>query len=699
MSAHDWCEDDHAHLLQKTNLLQLLNEIPEKPHENKILNSNSREGGSSGRSLTLQREKELAESFAFLAATTDDPKRIVAACVEEHAVKGGMTVRLAINNGGLDVVKTRFEKMSKILKRATQSGKPEISCRQFSSKMENKEQNRADEELHALLCEVVALNQKRMLIRLRSRHATSRSNFKKKKSQRAKLIPQLHNLTDSLDGTRGILPPAFLALKADIHELGRLFECLEHLSALEAKSRPGLEILVDLVTTCHHVHNQRILNQMLTEVPQLETNARESTVRTITKLGRYSAVSQFLLQIARRNSIFNNVLISIVCFKAQKLAATELDPITKDFVHTLWNKSRVEKLTSKYHNASASAIEDYIRQEATMAVPVHAEIQLLLYYEWNPSSLPPRIICSSKQACFLCNLFFKIHGKFIVPSTHGRLYEKWTLPPDIKIIRKGGNILTTCRSFVSNIENAILLELQSSRKPYPAPYESMILNSAASSHLNSSQISARDSFASQRPGLHDRSVSASSIETLSPRRSHVIPTGEAAMETVTAGGSRTDAHSSQSETSSAVTVCAPLSPTASRQSIDRLEGNASSSTSHVPLAKCRPVCCEISATNPSFEVRTPCVHLTITRDETIRNELGPDLDHYWVILEYLSDHSIQDGQEFPVVDLSSVPTGRDMTLDYGSSETLRKLLVYSKDDVISVTYSLHKPVDGLEYRA
>lgn len=125
MSPHKWREIDHAHLLQKIILLQMLNEVPEKPGENNIVSLQSREGVSSTRSLTLQREKELAESFAFLAATTDDPKKIVAACVEEDEAKGCMTVRLAVNNGGLDNVKAGFEKMSEILKRATQSGKPD----------------------------------------------------------------------------------------------------------------------------------------------------------------------------------------------------------------------------------------------------------------------------------------------------------------------------------------------------------------------------------------------------------------------------------------------------------------------------------------------------------------------------------------------------------------------------------------------
>lgn len=129
MSPHKWREIDHAHLLQKIILLQLLNEVPEKPCENTIVGLEPGEGLSSGRTLTVQREKELAESFAFLAATTDDPRKIVAACVEEDKVKGGLTVRLAVNNGGLDNVKAGFEKMSVILRRATQRGKPnDCSC-------------------------------------------------------------------------------------------------------------------------------------------------------------------------------------------------------------------------------------------------------------------------------------------------------------------------------------------------------------------------------------------------------------------------------------------------------------------------------------------------------------------------------------------------------------------------------------------
>ena len=166
----------------------------------------------------------------------------------------------------------------------------------------------------------------------------------------------------------------------------------------------------------------------------------------------------------------------------------------------------------------------------------------------------------------------------------------------------------------------------------------------------------------------------------------MVHTGKAAIATATAAGSRIYAHCSQSETSSALIVCAPHLPNALTQSIDRHEGNISSSTSRVSLAKGQPIWCEISATGPSFEVRTPCVHLTITQDDIIRNELGPDWDHYWIILKYLLDHSVQDIQNVPVMDLLSIASGRNMILDYGSSEKPRELRVYSKDDVISHIY-------------
>ncbi|MDI1493134.1 MAG: hypothetical protein OHK93_004921 [Ramalina farinacea] len=280
------------------------------------------------------------------------------------------------------------------------------------------------------------------------------------------------------------------------------------------------------------------------------------------------------------------------------------------------------------------------------------------------------------------------------------MYEKWALPAEIQKNRNAnGNILTTCREFVSTIDNALQMELQSFRKPYPAPHESMILNSAVCSQTDSSKISAHDFLSSRKSGLSERPPSIASKETLSPKGSHLVQTEEAATTTAAVDESKIGADFPQSETSSTVTACASPLPATVPQTIDRHDKKTDANTSPVLLARGLPIWCEISSNTTSLEVRIPRVHLTISRDENIQSDLCPNWDHYWVLLEYLSDHSIQDAHNVPAVDLLSIPIEHNMILEYDNSEKIRRLRVYSKSDVISVSYYLEKPVDGVEHRS
>lgn len=54
---------------------------------------------SAHRILSIRREKDLAEAFAVLLATTDDPSRVGAICVEERPNKDGLVIRSAVNSG------------------------------------------------------------------------------------------------------------------------------------------------------------------------------------------------------------------------------------------------------------------------------------------------------------------------------------------------------------------------------------------------------------------------------------------------------------------------------------------------------------------------------------------------------------------------------------------------------------------------
>lgn len=62
------------------------------------------------------------------------------------------------------------------------------------------------------------------------------------------------------------------------------------------------------------------------------------------------------------------------------------------------------------------------------AIKVHAEIQLLFFYECNQVKNRPRVIAASKASCYLCDLFLKTHGVFQTISTFGKLNERRILP-------------------------------------------------------------------------------------------------------------------------------------------------------------------------------------------------------------------------------------------------------------------------------
>lgn len=555
--------------------------------------------------------------------------------------------------------------------------------------------------------EAVALNQNRILLRLRSRHAAYQCNFKKEKRQRPKVVPQLYGAIHALTENQvaGVAPPVLTALQAEVQILQRLFANLEELLTSEAKSSPGLEMLVQLVQTCQNLHDRHILHKALTGSSRLDPYSRASILRTINKLGRYSAVCQFLVQAARKYFVFKNLRISTVHFRAPKLPASELDSTTTDFVYSLVNGPRFEKFALKSHLSSSSAIKDHLCQEATLAVPVHAEIQLLFYHEWNPCNLPPRIICSSKQACFLCDLFIKIHGKFTVPSTHGRLYEKWALPHGFENVKNADEgIFTICWTFVSAIENALRREIRLARKAFPDPYESMILHSAACSLSIPSRISAHNSSLSPKPGWREDLIPAPHNNRTSPQCSQIAHTEKAKIATAAAAEHRIDVYSSRSETGSAATILAPFSSDALPERIDSYE-NLSSGISYVPLTKNQPVWYEISATAPSVEVRTPRIHLTIGQEDILPHLLSQRYSHdlvddegrCWVIVEYLSNPSLLHNHTVPFVDLLHVPSGRDTTLDCGNSEWPRAFHVRCNDDIVSIVYTSQKPVRGLRY--
>jgi hypothetical protein len=97
--------------------------------------------------------------------------------------------------------------------------------------------------------------------------------------------------------------------------------------------------------------------------------------------------------------------------------------------HSLAHLSRSYRTSfSKMTLKSIEPFAPSIRQGSRRARYVHAEIQLLVYYERSGLSNWPRVLGASKEACFLCNSFIRAHGSFCVSKAHRQIYSQWTIP-------------------------------------------------------------------------------------------------------------------------------------------------------------------------------------------------------------------------------------------------------------------------------
>lgn len=225
-----------------------------------------------------------------------------------------------------------------------------------------------------------------------------------------------------------------------VNTVKALFMKLEDIQEHSAASSEVQDVAMELITQMHHLASQTKLNLALNSSKKLNTELKTFLPEAVGKLGRYYSISYELVCVARSEeySIFNSITIESSPILRPSQPSTvdkNVHPLTAlqnilrpgDAVQSRSFKPSLERCLGKPIQVAVDkfrlAIADYYK-----SVKVHAEIQLLFFYELNPERKRPRTVCSSKSACYLCDLFFKLHGQYYVPRTHGRLYHKWTLP-------------------------------------------------------------------------------------------------------------------------------------------------------------------------------------------------------------------------------------------------------------------------------
>ena len=241
--------------------------------------------------------------------------------------------------------------------------------------------------------------------------------------------------------------------------------------------------LKDLVEGIHRLRQTGNLQLLLDKIPNraMCPSSRRNLVNIVSKVSRYREAARFLYRTARKHHIIRHMNVALVNLRKEAFNRTAADQYTPRLASTISRISaghqrpdlghicRLMKTTVLQLNSQFASQTSKTLREGK----IHAEIQLVFYCELNASELPPRIICSSKDACFLCNAFILMHGKMHMPRYHGRLYPGWRLPlvPDIMSMEQRFN--SVLDNQVRNSLKTLLARCQ--KTVYPDPHESTLL--------------------------------------------------------------------------------------------------------------------------------------------------------------------------------------------------------------------------------
>lgn len=156
-------------------------------------------------------------------------------------------------------------------------------------------------------------------------------------------------------------------------------------------------------------------------------------VNHIYKLGRYFAAAKAMLKLAsRRPDLFTSIHIEVVDAPKQEAFSLKQD---KTGLRTV-----LQRLTENDHQQLLSQLgkiwltddpETLFRQACRHKLTVHAEMQLLSFYDHNPGLVPRLLFMgTSKKACFLCHKFMSRHPLTMnVSASHQKLYPSWMPAP------------------------------------------------------------------------------------------------------------------------------------------------------------------------------------------------------------------------------------------------------------------------------
>ena len=521
------------------------------------------------------------------------------------------------------------------------------------------------------------LDEPRILSRLRSSHAART----RKTTGKPKLLPSLSEIVHdkSIYSSDETTKARITKVQSSSEQLSQTFSDFEIAREHDSPISVSRNILIDVLIRIYEF-DVRGLQTILEMLPAINPSLKNYLPRAMSKLGRYYCVACDLSDAARSSKYTLFRRVSVQALEKPLLHMAFIADHSAGFDQALQRVSPTshqhppDAYDPQYVSAARTKFQSRM-SNCTIPWKVHAEIQLLLFYEQQPHKIRPRIISSSKSACYLCNLFIHLHGEFHISRTHGRLYDRWILPErPINELGANRHLLSVINRLNEALEVKIIHTL--SRKPLPLPHPDesvLLLREPWSSNSTLSRIRKQDSIKETADWARNRSS-----------RDQIVP---------------------PSNTS----PCSlPSQATPTEQ--DRLGAQPCVDMVQPDIHLMRPMevfrclsqgestCCELTSPRDILIVQAGPARVHASWDSIVLDDTGDSVASRracWVHVQWPAgnDQIAQDDTSFEVVDFGALARDRDTVVEGGAALGSKELALQIKGQTLLVKYTFEEPAN------
>jgi hypothetical protein len=362
-----------------------------------------------------QLKQKFLDSFALICSTSSSGAETASAvCLEQHAAAGAI-LRVARNRGLTAQDLAGLEQVLQILRKVARKGT------YFIQILLNLSDATCDTEKSSTQAEPEIL---RLVVELDRGRILSIAEKAEKRGIR-NVLQEAHSRLLA----RQVKPDAWAKPGLRLW----LESCPFTAASLQTWSPATMTMLIDWASQARWRYSEQLESLL-----GLDDTQQPPWLNSLHKIARYhSAVKSMVKLAAKQPGVFSDIHIrEIKAHNSRQFSLFNEKAPLLAAVKTLVGEDSGTTMEQLRKHLGTQDVEARLRRTCRLDLTLHAEMQIIVFYEGNPSSVPQMpFIGTSKKACFLCHEYLLLHPLGLqVSACHQKIYPSWMPPPYYPIL-------------------------------------------------------------------------------------------------------------------------------------------------------------------------------------------------------------------------------------------------------------------------